>query len=87
MFGETTMFHVKIWNNPTETTLLIRGCLGLLDVAGIYVIFPLVRCCPAMLELMHVMYRVLSLACSTKDFAGMLTPEFSVCSTIWPMAI
>ena len=24
---------------------------------------------------------------STKDFAGMLTPEFTVCFTIWPMAI
>jgi len=39
MFGETTVFiifHVKIWNNPNETTLLIRGCLGLQDVAGIY---------------------------------------------------
>ena len=63
----------------------------MLGVAGcyrhLYVIFPLVHRCPAMLELMHVIYRVLSLACSTKDFAGMLTPEFTVCSTIWPTAI
>ena len=22
MFGETTIFHVKIWNHPIETTIL-----------------------------------------------------------------
>ena len=26
--GETTIFHVKIWNHPIETTILIRGCFS-----------------------------------------------------------
>ena len=29
--GETPIFHVKIWNHPIETTILIRGWLGFQD--------------------------------------------------------
>ena len=30
MFGETTIFHVKIWNHPIETTIYkwVSGALG-----------------------------------------------------------
>ena len=33
MFGETTIFHVKIWNHPIETTIY----KWLFGVPGIYI--------------------------------------------------
>ena len=41
MFGETTMFYIKIWNHPTETTIKkwmfrVPGMVNLLNMYGIF---------------------------------------------------
>ncbi len=34
MFGETTIFYVKVWNHPTETTIYKQ----MFQVPGIYIL-------------------------------------------------